>query len=78
MSYYCLARDVWEPILEPVMDPKNDRAPPILWFMRMQVRGNSNGQKVHFVQVEDELVAYQLTWNIAGERERANLTTLIV
>ena len=38
VSYYSLLRDVWEPILEPVLDPKDDKAPPILWFMKMDVR----------------------------------------
>ena len=38
VSYYSLTRDVWEPILEPVMNPKDDKAPPILWFMKMEVR----------------------------------------
>ena len=37
ISYYSLIRDVWEPILEPIMDPKDDEAPPILWFMKMKV-----------------------------------------
>lgn len=37
VSYYCLTRDVWEPILEPVMDFKSDKAPPVPWFMKMNV-----------------------------------------
>ncbi len=37
MMYYSLMRDVWEPILEPIMDPKDDKAPPVLWFMKIDV-----------------------------------------
>ncbi len=37
ISYYSSNRDAWEPILEPVIDPKNEEAPPLMWFMKMHV-----------------------------------------
>ena len=50
VSYYSIVRDCWEPILEPVMDPKDDEAPPVMWFMNISVSKEVIKQLVCFTE----------------------------
>jgi len=37
VTYNALSRGTWEPILEPITDPKDDQAPQTMWYLRFDV-----------------------------------------
>ena len=37
VTYNALARGTWEPILEPITDPKDDQAPQSMWSLKFDV-----------------------------------------